>query len=366
MEPDEVTLFLSETLAGRYRPNSFLASGAFSGAFVAQDEQIQTQVAAKILKLSQCGQPEARREFQDEVGMLRKLAGCDRVIELLDSGQHTVDLRHSPSGGTIAVTTDFAVLELAAGSLAELLMYGPSFAWPDRLSLYRDVVKGVHQMHLKGIVHRDIKAENGLVLDRPVVAKIADLGRAHDTNQPSRFAVEAYLQGRGDPRFAPFEFLWLQGTQDAEDQARADVFLLGSLLFEIATGVALTALVTGNPTAVMRARAALPEADREHDWLASIPKLREAARPAIETFTLTTPPAISARAGSLLQALTDPDPTSRLSRACGSRRRISDPWDLQWLLDRVDGLRRAIDPTLRKRYIASRSNAKHGRPRARK
>ena len=299
MDPDEVTLFLSETLSGRYRPSSHLASGAFSGAFLAQDSRSETEVAAKILKLSQCGQPDARREFQDEVELLRKLNGCDRVIELLDSGEHTVDLRHSPSGGSISVTTEFAVLELAAGSLADLLLYGSSFTWPDRLKLYRDVVKGVHQMHLKGIVHRDVKAENGLVLERPAVAKIADLGRAHDTNEPPRFAVEAYLLGRGDTHFAPFEFLWLQGTQDAEDQARADVFLLGSLLFEIATGVALTPLVTGNPTAVIHARAALSQADRDHDWQASIPKLREAARPAMEDFARVTPPAIRARALSL-------------------------------------------------------------------
>lgn len=288
------------------------------------------------------------------------------MIELLDSGQHTVNLRHSPSGGRISVTTDFAVLELAAGSLADLLLYGPSFTWPDRLGLYRDVVKGVHQMHLKRIVHRDVKAENGLVLERPPVAKIADLGRAHDTSEAPRFAVEAYLLGRGDTHFAPFEFLWLQGTQDPEDQARADVFLLGSLLFEMATGVALTALVTGNPAAVIHATAALPPADRERDWQANIPKLREGARPAMESFALSLPPAIRVRARSLLEQLTDPDPACRLSAAHGARRHISDPWDLQWLLDRIDGLRRAVDPTLRKRYLASRPGVKHGRPRARK
>jgi eukaryotic-like serine/threonine-protein kinase len=321
MDPDEVTLFLSETLSGRYRPSSHLASGAFSGAFIAQDDQSEREVAAKILKLSQCGHLNARLEFQGEAELLHKLKSCDRVIDVLDSGEHTVDLRHSASGGSISVTTEFVVLELAAGSLADLLLYGPSFTWPDRLKLYRDVVKGVHQMHLRGVVHRDIKAENALVLERPTVAKLADLGRAHDTNEPPRFAMEAYLLGRGDTRFAPFEFLWLRGTQDPEDQARADVFLLGSLLFEIATGVALTSMVTGDPAGVIRARAALSEADREHDWQASVPKLREAARPAMEIFALAIPPAIRARALSLLEQLTDPDPARRLYPAHGGHQR---------------------------------------------
>lgn len=366
MDPDEITLFLSETLSGRYRPSTHLASGAFSGAFLTRDDRTETDVAAKILKLSQCGALGARAEFQGEVGLLGKLSGCDRVIELLDSGEHTVELRHSASGGSISVTTDFAILELAAGSLADLLLYGPSFTWPDRLRLYRDVVKGVHQMHLKRIVHRDVKAENGLVVEGPAVAKIADLGRAHDTTEPPRFAVEAYLLGRGDTHFAPFEFLWLQGTHDPEEQALADVFLLGSLLFEISTGVALTPLVTGNPTAVIHARAALSEADREQDWQASIPKLREAARPALESFALSVPPVIRPRALALLERLTDPDPSRRLPGARGGRRDPRNVWDLEWLLDRVDGLRRAIDPTLRKRYLAARPAVKHARPRARK
>ena len=113
--------------------------------------------------------------------------------------------------------------------------------------------------------------ENGLVGENPPVAKIADLGRAHDTTEPPRFAADWYLAGRGDPHFMPFEFLWLQGTQDPEDQARADVYLLGSLLFEVVTGVALTPLVTLDPAAVLTANAALPEADRKRDWIANIP-----------------------------------------------------------------------------------------------
>ncbi|HTR89421.1 MAG TPA: protein kinase family protein, partial [Solirubrobacteraceae bacterium] len=243
MEADEITLFLSETLAGRYRPTRHLASGAFSGAFLARDAHTGLPVAAKILKLSQAGRLEARQEFRGEVELLERLTACDRVIDLLDSGEHVVHLSHALSGGSIPVATEYSVLELAAGSLADLILYGTDFGWPDRLRLYRDVVKGVHQMHLKRIVHRDVKAENGLVTERPPAAKIADLGRAHDTTQPPRFAVEAYLLGRGDTRFAPFEFLWLQGTQDPDEQALADLYLLGSLLFEITTGVALTALV---------------------------------------------------------------------------------------------------------------------------
>jgi serine/threonine protein kinase len=367
MDPAEITLFLSETLGGRYRPTRHLASGGFAGTFHATDGHTQTEVAAKILQLQHCGVADSIREFQDEVTMLRRLRNCDRVIDLLDSGSHTVQLQHPLSGGAIPMTTEFAILELAAGSLAELLLIGPSLRWEDRLSLYRDVVKGIHQMHLNGVVHRDVKADNSLVMERPPMAKIADLGRARDTAAPSRFPTDQYLHGRGDIRFAPLECLWLQGSEDPEEQARADLYLLGSLLFEVATGVGLTAIVVAHPSALLRRNAVLPAADRTRDWRASIPRLREAARPAHETFGLACPPVLRHRAVELLRTLTDPDPQRRTpQKRCGSRV-VPTPWDLQWLLERIDGLRRTVDPTVRKAYLANRpGRVLHGRPRSRR
>jgi serine/threonine protein kinase len=361
MDHAEIQLFLSETLAGRYRPLNHLGSGNFSGTFRSEDQTDGGEVAAKILKLKHCTVVEAVQEFQDEVRLLQRLAGCDRVVELLNSGQHVVDLCHPLSGGTIPVTTHFAVMELAAGSLADLLLQGPSFGWGDRLRMYRDVVKGVHQMHLKGIVYRDAKAENALVFDRPPTAKVADLGRAHDTAEPPRFAAEAYMAGRGDLRAAPLEFLWLQGTQDPEDQALADLYLLGSLLFEVATGTFLTSMITPDPMGIIRANVARPADDRERDWTTQMGWLRQAAVPAYETFAGEVPGAIRPQAVQLLQLLTDPSPRRRLPRFHGARRAVT-PWDLEWLLARVDGLRRGIDPTLRKSYLNQRPNR---RPRPR-
>jgi serine/threonine protein kinase len=366
MDPAEITLFLAETLGGRYRPVTHLASGSFAGTFQAKDGHTGKAVAAKILQVSHCGRADSVREFQDEVAMLRPLRTCDRVIDLLDSGHHTVQLQHPLSGGTIPMTTEYAILELAAGSLADLLLLGSKLEWTDRLTLYRDVVTGVHQMHLNGIVHRDVKAENALVIERPPTAKIADLGRARDTASPPRFLTDQYLHGRGDVRFAPLECLWLQGSEDPDDQARGDLYLLGSLLFEIATGVGVTSIIATNPMAVLHRNAALPVIDRTRDWQASIPQLREAARPAYETFASALPPVIRQRVTELLRILTDPDPQKRLPLKRGGSKVTPTAWDLQWLLERLDGLRRTVDPTLRKAYLANRPRSvPHGRPRSR-
>jgi len=365
MDPAEISLFLSETLAGRYRPTHHIASGGFAGTFAATDQHKGLPVAAKILQLQHCVDPEAVREFQDEVALLRRLLGCDCVVDLLDSGAHTVNLRHSPSGGVIPITAQFAILELAVGSLADLLMIGAALTWPDRLRLYRDVVKGVHQMHLNRMVHRDIKAENVLLVDNPPKAKIADLGRARDTNESPRLPLDQYLAGRGDLRFAPLECLWLQSTDQASDQARADLYLLGSLLFETVLGVGLTSIVANDPFAVINRNAPLPAAQRAIAWRVSIPQLRDAARPAYETFAAGLPAAIRQPTTELLKTLTDPDP----QRRCLARRTASkapSPWDLQWLIERIDSIRRAIDPTVRRSYLAARpKRPAHARPRGR-
>lgn len=359
MDPAEAQIFLSEILAGRYRPESLVGHGSFCGTFLAADDVAQEEVAAKILRIGHCGSTGAVEEFRGEVELLQRLATASHVVNIIDSGSHTVSLKHPSSGQTIPVTTEFAILDLAVGSLAQLIMGGRAFGWVDRLSLYRDVVKGVHQMHLQKIVHRDVKADNSLIFDGPVHAEIADLGRAHDTREAPRFAFDEYLAGRGDLRFAPLEFLWLQGTQDPNDQAFADIYLLGSLLFEVATGVGLTSIVAPRPADVLNQNVALPEDLRVQEWEARIPWLREAARGAHETFAAELPPAIRQRATALLAQLTDPDPQRRLPNFSGGRRRAT-AWDLQWLLERIDGMRRAVDPSYRKTYLAGRR-----RPRAR-
>jgi serine/threonine protein kinase len=367
LDPAEISVFLSETLAGRYRPTKHIDSGAFSGVFLAEDlHNSGREVALKILRLQLSGQPGPVQEFCDEIALLEKLAGCDRVIGLEDSGQHTVNLDHPVTGVTISFVTRFAALELAAGSLSDLLLHGAAFGWPDRLRLYRDVVKGVHQMHLRRIVHRDVKADNALVFARPAGAKVADLGRAHDTAEPPRFAVEAYLSGRGDPHFAPLEFLWLQGTQAPKDQALADLFLLGALLFEVATGISFTATVVGNPRTLMSTHAALPDHQREADWIAHQPWLRDAARPVYETLALELPSSIRDRTLELVEQLTDPEPARRLPSSRGGRAR-ADAWDLQWLLARIDSFRRMLDPTFRRAYLRARPRQmRSSRPRSRK
>src|SRR3546814_12706888 len=99
-------------------------------------------------------------------------------------------------------------------------------------------------MHSRRIVHRDLKSSNALLFNvdsRKPAVKISDLGRSCLTTEPPRFSTQQYVAGRGDLSFAPPELLWLQGDNDPGHYRQADLYLVGSVLFELATAQGITA-----------------------------------------------------------------------------------------------------------------------------
>jgi serine/threonine protein kinase len=175
-------------------------------------------VALKVLKHGTTGAGVI--EFETEGRLLSGLTRCSNVVNLLGPAMEKDAIQVRPVAAAnvlVELPVSYIVLELADACLADLLADRHLLAWEERLLLLRHVVKGVHQMHLQGIVHRDLKSENALVFAVPregFTAKVADLGRSRDLNQPVRFVAQDYLIGRGDWRFAPPEFLWWLGADD--------------------------------------------------------------------------------------------------------------------------------------------------------
>jgi serine/threonine protein kinase len=340
MDPTETQFYLGQVLGGRYEVLRFRGSGAFSGVFEALDQTSGSEVAAKILSIASSRDPRAVAEFQEEKRLLGVLSACSNIVDLLDDGQHTLHLQVAGGpAGSLPVPVSYIVLELADASLADVIARRHAVGWDDRLKLYRDVVKGTHQMHLERLVNRDLKGDNALVIGvRDPIAKLSDFGRSKDARQPHLAPKIDYQVGRGDPSFAPPEYLWLLGEADAIAMVSADLYLLGSVLFELATGVGLTAFVIGNPMNVWRQALAVPdEKQRTQLYKAGIATLRDAYEVAYETFFGELPRAIRGDATALLRQLTDPDPKSRQPKKPFQGLPMS--WDLQWLIRRVDILR---------------------------
>ena len=128
--------------------------------FKSTDQRFDELVAVKVLKPDAAVHPASAVEFDHEGELLEALGRSRNVVGLLDSDSSTIDV--SVDGTPLPLPIRFHVMELADGALSELLPVRHELDWADKLRFFRDVVAGVHQMHVKKMVHRDLKASNVL------------------------------------------------------------------------------------------------------------------------------------------------------------------------------------------------------------
>lgn len=319
---------------GRWEVGEHLGDGNFSIVFKGTDVTNGQDCAIKVLSITK-STAEHLVEFDRDARLLQKLRNCSNVVDLLDAGKVQVEMKMAQSGIPIPLDVSYMVLERADGDLAQLLVNRRAISWEDRLALFRDVVKGIHQMHLQYLVHRDVKGDNVLLLRQGgvAIAKLTDLGRGRDTKDGSYFPPAAYELGRGDLRFAPPEFLWGLGSDKPDAMRLADLYLLGSVFFEIATGQGLSGLVLGDPLRIAQAKHGLDEVQRRRDYAGSQTQLQRDHEAAYELFRHELPPSIRGACVALLRQLTNVEPEKREPQYV---QRLPSAWDLQWILRRVD------------------------------
>jgi serine/threonine protein kinase len=327
--------YLDQTLAERYRLVSHLADGGFSHVFKATDQRTGALVAVKVLKPDVVVHPESGVEFDHEGELLEVLGKSRNVVGLLDSANSiiTVTVNENP----LPVPVRFHVMELAEAALSELLPLRHEIDWVDKLRLFRDVVAGVHQMHVKGIVHRDLKASNVLLFDtetRRPVAKISDLGRSRDLSRPQRFDLGAYAAGRGDRNHAPPEHLWHLGNTDETAFRRADVYMVGSVLYEIATGQSITSMTLPYWGVRIGGLGPIGVQDREARFLSAARHMVEAHEAALGVLADEVPPEIRNLVVDLVRQMCHPLPVRRERRSRAERN--TPTCGLEWAIRRVD------------------------------
>lgn len=317
---------------GEYTVGEYIGKGYFSLVFEGEHRQSGNAVALKILnpgKMTDIG------EFQSEGKFLTALNKSANVVGLHYTGQSIIEL-HS-NGVKVPVPIYFHALELAEGCLEELLIDDRErvkLAWRQKIRTWRSAIRGVHQMHLKDFVHRDLKSGNCLLFagrSPRDECKISDLGRSRDLSQPSRLRPEDYFRGRGDMRFAPPEFLWFQGEDDRLHHRAADLYGLGSLLFEIVTGQCITAFALPMRETMMRDGLE----DLSKGYRRDLSGLLSHYKGAYLTFEESCPPIIRKEAGDLLRKICHPVPEKRLQQVRLKNRQVHDP-GLEWLLRKAD------------------------------
>ena len=337
---DDPTVFLGMTIDNRYRIQHLVGHGYFSFVFKAFDQQDQVPVAVKVLKLGHASSTEAVLEFDTEGRLLQSLRGKSNIVDLRSSGMSAVPV--SVQGTSTVLNVRFHAMELADLALVDLLAYRDQVGWPHRLSIFRDVVSGLHQMHTSLIAHRDLKAGNVLLFmvgNRRVAAKVSDLGRSRDLHDSARLDPSAYEWGRGDRYHAPPEHLLGLGRSSEDDFKYADFYLVGSVLCEVISGQQMNSLVPSNSATTQAFLAALP-AEREAMFGTWASRAVMDYSNAISLISADIPAVIRHQVVALLTQLCHPVPKMRATR---QRREQNLPaWGLEWVLRRVDIIMRRL------------------------
>lgn len=234
------------THLGRYRIVRELGRGAMGVVYLAEDEALQRQVAVKTLLLPQ--EPGERRQVEARFRQEAKAAGGlnhPNTITVYDFGREGDWL--------------YIAMELLQGvELRERIQAG-TMALDEALDIAAQVASGLAAAHARGVVHRDVKPGNIMLLPGGL-AKIMDFGIARMASSDVRTRTGTMM---GSPRYMSPE----QVGGHAVDH-RSDIFSLGSVLYEMVTGEAafrganigqlLQAILHGAPAPPSQLRPGLP------------------------------------------------------------------------------------------------------------
>jgi eukaryotic-like serine/threonine-protein kinase len=212
---------------GPYEILSPLGAGGMGEVWKARDTRLERTVAIKVLPQHLSASPEVRQRFEREAKTISQLSH-PHICALYDVGREG--------------ETEYLVMEYLEGeTLSDRLVRGP-LPLEQTLRYGVETADALDKAHRQGIVHRDLKPGNVMLTKTGV--KLLDFGLAKAMTPVSSQSGFTSL-----PTIAPSPNLTQEGTilgtfqymapeqlEGREADARSDIFALGALLYEMATG----------------------------------------------------------------------------------------------------------------------------------
>jgi serine/threonine protein kinase/sugar lactone lactonase YvrE len=218
-----VTLTAGSRL-GPYEIVSPLGAGGMGEVYRARDTRLERTVAIKVLPSHLSASPESRQRFEREAKTISQLSH-PHICALHDVGRE----------GDV----EYLVMEYLEGeALADRLLKGP-LPLEQTLRYGMQIADALDKAHRQGIVHRDLKPGNVMLTKTGV--KLLDFGLAKamspTTPQSSltAFPTQRALTQEGTI-LGTFQYMAPEQLEGKEADARTDIFALGALLYEMATG----------------------------------------------------------------------------------------------------------------------------------
>ncbi len=210
---------------GPYRILAPLGAGGMGEVYRAHDARLGRDVAVKVLPSHLAASPEVRARFEREARTVSQL-NHPHICTLHDIGRHE--------------DTDYLVMELLEGeTLAHRLEKGP-LPVAGLLTLGTQIADALDRAHRAGVVHRDLKPGNVMLTKSG--AKLMDFGLARATGLAAtpQIMTESPTVSRPLTKegtiVGTFQYMAPEQLEGKEADARSDLWALGCVLYEMATG----------------------------------------------------------------------------------------------------------------------------------
>lgn len=204
--------YIGKMLDGRYEIIELIGSGGMANVYKAKCHRLNRMVAVKILKSDMAENEEIRRRFRDESRAVAQLSHAN-IVSVYDV---------SSSGDT-----EYIVMELIDGiTLKQYMERRGQMDWRESLHFIIQIMRALEHAHSRGIIHRDIKPQNIMVL-RDGSVKVADFGIACLQNNAQTLTQDA---------LGSVHYISPEQARGEHIDARSDIYSAGVVLYEMLTG----------------------------------------------------------------------------------------------------------------------------------
>ncbi len=205
--------FIGKRLDGRYEIQEIIGVGGMAYVYKAHDIVDDRVVAVKILKEEFLENDEFTRRFRNESKAIAILSHPN-IVKVLDV--------------SFGDRIQYIVMEYINGVTLKEYIEHNRVGWKEALHFTVQILRALQHAHDKGIVHRDIKPQNIMLLSDGTI-KVTDFGIA-------RFSRNQVRTGLNDKAIGSVHYISPEQARGAMTDEKTDIYSVGVMLYEMLTG----------------------------------------------------------------------------------------------------------------------------------